>query len=300
MERCGMARAKINLLLEIVGRRADGYHLIDGVMQSLALGDPMCVTWDGMGEGIELRLTNGGELPTDRGNLAYRAAEAFLAASGLGGRVTIELEKRIPVAGGLAGGSSDAACVLRLLNDMAGDRALERARLAALAAGLGADVPFCLLSSDGAMRTQGIGEVLTAVPPLPPCTVLIARAGEGVSTPWAYAALDAAHASDEPSAVEGVLAALRSGDLRRIAVSCRNVFEDIVLPVRPAVCDLQARMREAGALVSMMSGSGPSVFGLFEDRAAAEALCLHLRADGAVAFVTEPAGVGKEQTVSDR
>ena len=295
MERCGMARAKINLLLEVVGRRADGYHLIDGVMQSLALGDPMCVTWDGTGEGVALRLTNGGELPTDRGNLAYRAAEAFLAESGLGGRVTVELEKRIPIAGGLAGGSSDAACVLRLLNRMAGKRALTEDRLAALAAGLGADVPFCLLSSGGAMRTQGIGEVLTAVPPLPPCTVLVARAGEGVSTPWAYAALDAAHASDELSEVEGVLAALRSGDLRQIAAACRNVFESVVMPVRPAVCRLKEQMREAGALVSMMSGSGPSVFGLFEDRAAAEALCLRLRAEGAVAFVTEPAATNAEQ-----
>lgn len=295
MERCGMARAKINLLLEVVGRRADGYHLIDGVMQSLALGDPMCVTWDSTGEGVELRLTNGGELPTDRGNLAYRAAEAFLAASGLGGHVTVEMEKRIPVAGGLAGGSSDAACVLRLLNGMAGERALTKARLAALAAGLGADVPFCLLSSDGAMRTQGIGEVLTDVPSLPPCTVLVARAGEGVSTPWAYAALDAASASDEPSEVEGMLAALRSGDLRQVAAACRNVFESVVMPVRPAVRHLKEQMCEAGALVSMMSGSGPSVFGLFENRAAAEALCLRLRTEGAVAFVTEPAAASTEQ-----
>lgn len=288
----GIARAKINLFLDVIGRQADGYHRIDGVMQSLELGDPVRVSLDPAGSGICLRVTNGGDIPTDSRNLAWRAAERFLALSGLSCGVTVRLEKRIPAAGGLAGGSSDAACVLRLLNRLAGEAALPQAELAALAAGLGADVAFCLESPDGAMRTEGIGTVLTPVPPLPACTVLIANAGEGVPTPWGYAMLDerfgdyTACRQERAERLSDLLAALQAGSLESVAASCFNLFEAAIIPMRPRVRELKDRMLEAGAALAMMSGSGPSVFGLFRNRTAAERLCLAMRQEGLTAFVT--------------
>ena len=288
----GAARAKINLFLDVVGQREDGYHLIDGVMQSLSLSDQVEVRLTENAGELTLAVQDGGGIPTDRSNLAWRAAEAFLAESGLVAGVAIGLRKSIPACGGLAGGSSDAACVLRLLNRLAGAAALPPERLHGIAERLGADVPFCLEGFAGAMRTAGIGTVLTPVPPLPAGTVLNANAGEGVPTPWAYARLDALSPVPDiggRAGAERMLAALRSGDLRQIAAACRNVFEAAVIPVRPRVHELKEKMLAGGALVSMMSGSGPSVFGLFEDRAAAEALCGELRQSGAAAFVTAPA-----------
>ncbi len=288
----GIARAKINLFLDVIGRQSDGYHRIDGVMQSLELGDPVRVCFDPAGSGIHLQVTGGGDIPVDSRNLAWRAAERFLTCSGLGGGVTVLLEKRIPAAGGLAGGSSDAACVLRLLNRLAGEAALPPSVLSSLAAELGADVAFCLESPDGAMRTEGIGTVLTPVPPLPACTVLVANAGEGVSTPWGYAALDerlgdyAAGRQARAERFAALLSALRAGSLERVAASCFNIFEAAIIPVRPRVQELKDRMRAAGALVAMMSGSGPSVFGLFRDRVAAESLCCAMQREGITVFVT--------------
>ena len=288
----GAARAKINLFLDVVGRREDGYHLIDGVMQSLALSDRVDVRLTEQAGEISLTVKDGGDIPADGRNLAWRAAEAFLSESGLAAGVRIGLRKSIPAAGGLAGGSSDAACVLRLLNRLAGEHSLSQEKLHRLAERLGADVPFCLESPDGAMRTEGIGTVLTPVPALPDCTVMIANAGEGVPTPWAYARLDALSPVPDiggRAGAERMLAALRSGDLMQVAAACRNVFEAAVIPVRPRVSELKARMLESGALTAMMSGSGPSVFGLFEDRAAAAALCVALQNCGVAAFVTAPA-----------
>ena len=208
--------------------------------------------------------------------------------------MTVELEKRIPAAGGLAGGSSDAACVLRLLNGLAGDRALSPDALRGVAAGLGADLLFCLESPDGAMRTEGIGDVLTPVPPLPDCAILVANAGEGVSTPWAYGLLDelnrdyAKERREQSRQIRRMLKALGTGDLAAVGAACRNAFEEVVVPVRPWVRILRRRMKQAGAEVAMMSGSGPSVFGLFSDRAAAENLGEELKREGAKVFVTRP------------
>lgn len=289
-----VAYAKINLFLEVVGRRADGYHLIDGVMQSVELGDNVRVTVEPDGEGISLRVTGDDSVPTDSTNLAWRAAERFLGKTGLRAGVKIELEKRIPAAGGLAGGSSDAACVLRLLNSLAGENALPRDVLRETAAGLGADVTFCLESPDGAMRTEGIGEILTPVPALPDCAILLANAGDGVSTPWAYGLLDElkreyiTERREQGRRVLRMLEALGSGDLGAVCAACRNAFEEIIPPVRPQVRALRKRMWCAGAATAMMSGSGPSVFGLFADRAAAEKLCGELRSEGVKAFVTRP------------
>ena len=290
----GIAYAKINLYLDIVGRRDDGYHFIDGVMQSVETGDRIRVGLDPGGAGITLRVEGDDSVPADSTNLAWRAAERFLAKAGLCAGVTVELEKRIPAAGGLAGGSSDAACVLRLLNGLAGDRALSPDALRGVAAGLGADLLFCLESPDGAMRTEGIGDVLTPVPPLPDCAILVANAGEGVSTPWAYGLLDelnrdyAKERREQSRQIRRMLKALGTGDLAAVGAACRNAFEEVVVPVRPWVRILRRRMKQAGAEAAMMSGSGPSVFGLFSDRAAAENLGEELKREGAKVFVTRP------------
>ena len=290
----GIAYAKINLYLDIVGRRDDGYHFIDGVMQSVETGDRIRVGLDPGGAGITLRVEGDDSVPADSTNLAWRAAERFLAKAGLCAGVTVELEKRIPAAGGLAGGSSDAACVLRLLNGLAGDRALSPDALRVVAAGLGADLLFCLESPDGAMRTEGIGDVLTPVPPLPDCAILVANAGEGVPTPWAYGLLDelnrdyAKERREQSRQIRRMLKALGTGDLAAVGAACRNAFEEVVVPVRPWVRILRRRMKQAGAEAAMMSGSGPSVFGLFSDRAAAENLGEELKQEGAKVFVTRP------------
>lgn len=291
----GVAGAKINLLLDVVGRRSDGYHRIDGVMQTVGLCDDLSVSLDRAGTGLTVRIPENADIPADRTNLVWRAAEAFLSRCPLRGGVTVTLTKRIPVAGGLAGGSTDAACVLRLLDRMAGADALSPEELLAVAQTLGADVPFCLLSPCGAMRTQGIGEVLTPVPALPDCAIVIAKSGEGVSTPWGYGQLDrlygdfADRTAETGRRVETMLSALRAGDLDRIAAACYNIFEEAVIPVRPCVQELKDRMLEAGAKVAMMSGSGPSVFGIFTDRGAAERLVSRLCRAGVQAFLTEPA-----------
>lgn len=302
----GVAYAKINLFLDVVGRREDGYHLIDGVMQSVELGDLVRVELDPEAEGITLDVRGNDRVPTDSTNLAWRAAERFLEQTGLRAGVAIGLEKRIPAAGGLAGGSSDAACVLRLLNGLAGEAALSHGDLRALAAGLGADVSFCLESPNGAMRTEGIGDVLTPVPALPDCAILIANAGEGVSTPWAYALLDEMEHDltrdwrKRSRQIRGMLGALDEGELAEVCRSCRNVFEDAIIPVRPQARELRRRMREARACIAMMSGSGPSVFGLFDDRAAAEALCGELKRENVTAFVTAPRRGGPESEIPEK
>lgn len=306
MDLQGVAHAKINLYLDVVGRREDGYHLIDGVMQSLELGDNLRVRLDPDAEGISLRVTGDGSVPTDRKNLAWLAAERFLEETGLRAGVSIELEKKIPAAGGLGGGSSDAACVLRLLNRMAGDAALSEEKLVSLAGSLGADLPFCLRCPDGAMRTQGVGEMLTPVPALPDCTVLVAKAGDGVSTPWAYGLLDemyrdfAQNRRERTRQIGRMLAALDSGDLGATAAACYNIFERAIVPIRPWVQELRRRMRLAGAETTMMSGSGPSVFGLFSDRTAAETLCEELQRDGVTAFVTVPCRKRSDSETSEK
>ena len=179
------ANAKINLFLEVGLRRADGYHDIESVMQAVTLCDKVTVeAGDGVGRGIALECDG---LPTDRGNIAYRAAELFCRAAGIEPHVKIHIEKRIPVAAGLAGGSTDGAAVLYALNAIY-DGVLDGKKLHALAARLGADVPFCL--DGGTALARGIGEQLSECPVLPDCHILIAKRSEGVLTPEAFRELD--------------------------------------------------------------------------------------------------------------
>ncbi len=301
------AHAKINLFLDITGRRTDGYHTITGVMQAVSLADRVTVTVEepvgkhvcvlgprpGMAEQITLTCSDP-TLPTDRKNLAWRAAEAFFAATGRGcRRLCIDINKHIPAAAGMAGGSTDAAAVLRALNELF-EYPLTEEALRAVGLKLGADVPFCL--AGGTQLTEGVGEVLTPIAPLPDCAILVACAGEGVSTPAAYGALDGmyGHFATEAYAPhyavrDELIAALTAGNLDGVADCAFNLFESVILPERPMAVRIRDVMRKSGAVLSMMSGSGPSVFGLFR-RGEEGRLALAvetLRAMGVESFVCE-------------
>lgn len=289
------AHAKINLFLDITGRLPNGYHTLTGVMQSVSLADRVtvevsCAAID------EVHLScSDPALPTDRGNLAFRAAELFLSETNGFARsplsVRIHIEKHIPYPAGLAGGSTDAAAVLRGLNHLTGEP-LSPDALEALGARLGADVPFCIRG--GTCITEGIGDILTPCPALLACDILIACAGEGVSTPEAYRALDTAFGGfaenlyrphlDE---LDRLLVSLGDGSLHGVGEHSFNLFESVILPRHSTAGRLLDKLRASGALCARMSGSGPSVFGLFP-LGTAEPICAALRESGIPSWACHP------------
>jgi 4-diphosphocytidyl-2-C-methyl-D-erythritol kinase len=261
------APAKINLFLRVIARRPDGYHDLDTVMQKLALADR-----------LELRLAAGrvrlvcpdSALPEDEGNLAYRAAILFLERAGIQEGVEIVLRKKIPIAGGLGGGSSDAAAVLRGLNRLF-PSGISMKTLLELAIRLGADVPF-FVAEENSVRATGIGERLRPAPPLQSCRVLLVNPGFPVSTRWVYENLaltrqinpymlgrDQVH--DNYSEFQA------SGEL----LTARNDLEAVTIGRFPELSEIKKNLLEAGASVALMSGSGPTVFGLFREEASAAA-----------------------------
>lgn len=267
--------AKINLFLEIVGRRPDGFHDIESIMQLVDLCDEVRLCRRGHGIRVHVR---GADLPDGRGNLAYRAAALALDASGVSEGVEIHLEKRIPVAGGLGGGSSNAAAVLlgvRWLYDVDWSReALHR-----LAGQLGSDVPFFL--SDGLAVARGRGDILSALPPWPPRWLVVANPGFPISTAWAYR-----EASSKLTGWQGrvTLPTLTAGGpLEWPPVWAFNRLEDVVLPHRPELVALKGLLREGGGMPVLMSGSGASVFAAVRDAGTAEALAAHVRDRGVFA-----------------
>lgn len=273
--------AKINLFLEVTGCREDGYHTIESVMQKIALCDRLTLTISS-GEGITI-TSNDRSLPTGEKNLCYRAADFYLKAAGITARIDMVIEKRIPIAAGMAGGSTDAAGVLKILDETIG--ALNKKELAALALSLGADVPFCLFRSASICR--GLGEELSYVKSLSSCHILVAKdRKESVSTKDAYKMIDSLDYT--PVSVETVADALEQKDMNALALSMMNRFEDVILPLRPAVSEIKETMRECGATVSMMSGSGPSVFGIFEKEEDAKKARELLREKNCFVFLTRP------------
>lgn len=257
------ALAKINLGLDVLGRRENGYHDVRMIMQSVYLYDE--VKLDQSEEpGIRVR-TNLGFLPTGEGNIAYKAAQMLTDEFGIGPGIDISLNKHIPVAAGLAGGSADAAAVLFGLNRMFGLK-LSQKELMERGVKLGADVPYCIMR--GTVLAEGIGEELTVLPAMPKCTVLIAKPPVSVSTKVVYETLDAREITVHPD-IDGIIEGLKEGNLKRIASSMGNVLESVTIPMHPVIEQIKDEMKAAGALNAMMSGSGPTVFGLFENRAAA-------------------------------
>lgn len=250
-----LAYAKLNLTLDILRRREDGYHDLQMVMESISLADTLTIA-NGEGE----VSTNLRYLPTDRRNLAQIAAAAFREATGLGGPVNIAIEKAIPVCAGLAGGSADAAAVLRAMNQPTG-AGLSLEALADIGQRVGSDVPYCVLG--GTALAEGRGERLTLLPPLPHCHVVVCKPPFSISTPWLFSQVKVHKIVRRPDTA-GVMEALEKGDLAGVARRMYNVFEDVLEPRHMAtIAAIKAVLINCGALGASMSGSGPSVFGLF-------------------------------------
>ena len=280
------ARAKINLTLDVTGRREDGYHTVRMVMQSVALHDDVHVTvthGEKKPRGIVLSC-NLPFLPVDERNLAYRAADLFYAQTGaLLETVEIHIEKRIPIAAGLAGGSTDAAAVLRALNALH-ETGLSDDALCEMGLKLGADVPYCLRG--GTMLAEGIGEELTALASMPHCWVVLCKPPFGVSTKEVYTAIDAVELKDRPD-TKGMIRALEQQDFAGICKRLNNVMETVTATKRRQIGEIRAFLRENGADGTLMSGSGPTVFGLFSDENRAKTAAKMLSRRFADTFLTE-------------
>ena len=280
--------AKINLHLDITGQRDDGYHDVVTVMQSLSLCDRVTVS---LREDTKITISCDREgVPCDERNLAFRAARLYMDTIGQSRGVHIDIEKHIPMAAGMAGGSADAAAALRAINRLF-DEKMDMVSLCSLGARLGADVPFCIVG--GCVYADGRGDRLHPFASMPDCTIVAACGGEGVSTPWAYHLLDAHYSNFSPACytprpIDALDAAMRAGDLCAVAEAMYNVFEEPVLTRRPVAAAIRRAMLDGGAIGAMMSGSGPSVFGIFDDAARAEAVVKCLSDDGHFAISCHP------------
>lgn len=279
----GKAYAKINLYLDVRGLRADGYHELETVFQTVELCDLVAASLHRQG-GISLRCSLP-YLPTDGRNLAVKAAELFFRETGLENPgLNLNIKKNIPVGAGLAGGSTDAACVLRLLNRMFG-MPLSGERLAAAALTLGADVPFCLRG--GTALAGGVGEKLRPLPPLPECDVVLVKPGFSVSTKAAFALYDQTGGS-RPGKSAPLLAALTRGDLKGVCRELHNGLEGPVAGQFPVIGQLKERLAELGAEGALMTGSGSAVYGIFSRREAAVQAAEALRGQLRFVAVTRP------------
>lgn len=265
------AYAKINWYLAVGEKRADGYHDILSLMQTVSLADTVIVSLDET-PGIRLSCTGHFSIPTDRHNLAWIAAERYFARIGRSPSVTIRIEKKIPVAGGLAGGSADAAAVLRAINRLF-DNVLPQKELLRVAAEVGSDVPFCVVG--GLAVARGRGELLTPLDFSPQYHLVIINEGEAVSTAKAYADLDGRGGAPALGECDELLSFLRAGRMPSDHRMLRNDFADTVLPQCPKATKALLRLGELGG-VAQMSGSGSTVFAVFqsetEARIAADAI----------------------------
>ena len=252
--------AKINLGLDVLGRRENGYHDVRMVMQTIYLYDD--VTLRRTEEpGIRIQ-TNLFYLPVNENNIAYKAAKLLIDEFDIQDGVSITLDKHIPVAAGLAGGSSNAAAVLFGMNKMFA-LGLSEQELMDRGVKLGADVPYCLMR--GTVLAEGIGEELTRLPQMPNCYVLNAKPPISVSTKMVYEKLDSGEIIDHPD-IDGILQGLSEQSLEKVAASMGNVLERVTIGEYPVIEEIKNVMKAYGALNAMMSGSGPTVFGLFRDR----------------------------------
>ena len=278
------AMAKINLGLDVVRRREDGYHDLRMIMQTVRLFDRIRLSVTRSG-GVRLK-TNLGFLPTDASNHACKAAQMLIDEFGIKDGVFIDLEKHIPVAAGLAGGSSDAAAVLVGMNLLFG-LGLSSEQLRLRGVKIGADVPYCIMR--GTALAEGIGDRLTPLPGIPRCSIVVAKPDLRVSTKYVYTHLHLDESTIHPD-IDAQIEAIRAGDLKGMCACCGNVLESVTETAYPKISELKKTMMDGGALVSMMSGSGPSVFGIFDEKEKAQAVYEQLRSqqDQAQVFLASP------------
>ncbi|MBO5470408.1 MAG: 4-(cytidine 5'-diphospho)-2-C-methyl-D-erythritol kinase [Lachnospiraceae bacterium] len=258
------AYAKINLGLDVVRRREDGYHEVRMIMQSVKLFDKL--TFRLLEEDTIRLKTNLGFLPVDENNLVYQAVKVLKERYHVQQGLEIDLFKCIPVAAGMAGGSTDCAAALVGASKLFGLQ-LGKEQLMEIGVQLGADVPYCIMR--GTALSEGIGEILTPLPSIPECKILIAKPPIAVSTKFVYEHLDAQGIEKHPD-IDGMIEAIRAGSLRGITDRLENVLETVTIPAYPVIDEIKQKMIKGGALNALMSGSGPTVFGIFEDEERAE------------------------------
>ncbi len=268
------AYAKVNLGLDVLRRREDGYHELRMIMQTVDLYDTL--TLEKTEEsGISMTCNVEG-LPCDERNLVYKSAKLMFDTYGLPGGIRMHLEKRIPMAAGMAGGSTDAAAVFNGINELY-ELGASKERLCELGVKIGADVPYCIVG--GTALSEGIGEVLTQLPNVPDCIVLIAKPDFDVSTKYVYENLHANSLTYHPD-IDAQVAAIRAGDLAGVIKVMDNVLETVTEKKYTEITTIKKVMEEHGAMRAMMSGSGPTVFGLYEDAQKAEEAAEAIREAG--------------------
>lgn len=268
------ALAKINLGLDVVRKREDGYHEVRMVMQTIHLYDRLEIAKNNSGK-ITMQ-TNLSFLPTNENNLVYKAAKLLVDEFGIKDGIHVDLKKHIPVAAGMAGGSTDAAAVLYGVNRMF-DLGLTKKELMERGVKIGADVPYCIMR--GTALAEGIGEELTQLSPMVKCPVLIAKPQISVSTKFVYENLKLNEQMVHPD-IDKLVSDIQKKNLKAIAADMGNVLETVTIPEYPVIAEIKEHMMEHGALNSMMSGSGPTVFGLFEDEATAMKAYEAMKASG--------------------
>ena len=268
------ALAKINLGLDILRKREDGYHEVRMIMQTIQMYDVLEMKRVRK-PGISLSV-NYSYIPNDERNLVYKAAKLLMDEFQVKGGVDIHLEKFIPVAAGMAGGSSDAAAAFVGVNKMF-HLGLSEQELMERAVQIGADVPYCIMR--GTALAEGIGEKLKRLPKVPECYVLVGKPGINVSTKTAYENLNLAGIGKHPD-IDGLIRDIECGDLYAMASKMENVFEPGIIRQYPVIGNIKELMEEKGALKAMMSGSGPTVFGIFDNRDKMAAAARSLRKSG--------------------
>ncbi len=264
MEISRKAYAKINLGLDVVGKRDDGYHLVRMIMQTVDIYDTLVFKDNSTGK-INL-FSASDKIPLDGSNLICRVADLLKEKYGIEKGVDITLEKRIPVAAGMAGGSTDAAATFLALNEL-WELGLGRDKLCEMAVSLGADIPYCILG--GTALSEGIGEVLTPISDIHECYLVIAKPAIDVSTGWVYKELDSREIAHHPD-IDGIRNCIEAGDLRGMCERIENVLEPVTVSKYPVIAGIETVLENSGAIRAFMTGSGPTVFAVFDSSKKAE------------------------------
>lgn len=256
------AYGKINIGLDVIRKREDGYHDLDMIMQTVGVYDDVIISREDGTQTYEIEVsTDADVLPNDKGNLAFMAAKVLMEAYDIKAKVKIHINKRIPIAGGMAGGSADCAAVLRGVNQLF-QLGLTDEQLQEYGVKLGADVPYCIVG--GTKRAQGIGEILTDLPTPPKCYVIIAKPDAFVSTKFVYSHIRPAQIENHPD-IDGIIESIKAGDLYGMCEKIANVMEDVTIPEYPIIQKVKDILKSNGAVNALMSGSGPTVFGIYDD-----------------------------------
>ena len=265
------ARAKINIGLDVVRKREDGYHDMRMIMQTLSMYDDISVTKI---KKRDIEISNNlFYVPNDENNICYKAAKLIMDTYGIDTGVSINLKKYIPVSAGMAGGSADAAAVMIGMNRLFA-LGLPENRLMELGVSIGADVPYCIMK--GTALAEGIGEKLTRLKPFPECYVVVAKPAFSVSTKMVFSKLVLTENTKHPD-IDAIMSGIRIYDIKKICENMGNVLEEVTIKEHPVIETIKKRLVELGALSSLMSGSGPTVFGLFDDIRTAKKACDTMR-----------------------